>query len=186
MDEILKEIQLHIDNLGYSEKPSGNEIKSISNRITRSVSIVTPAELANMVGNLGQTVVLATMHGKRHKANIIQQQVLALDFDNDTTKNIEMFYDIGVAWLFLNSFKQKLKKANQFNAIDMDIEAYKKYLHTVLMVKYKDDKKYEKYHQQDESDATFLEKYRIKKSQVKFEKGIKYMDSLKIFHYNSL
>lgn len=54
-----------------------------------------------------------------------------------------MFYDIGVAWLFLNSFKQKLKKANQFNAIDMDIEAYKKYLHTVLMVKYKDDKKYE-------------------------------------------
>jgi len=104
---------------------------------------------------------------------------VALDFDNDTTKNIEMFYDIGVAWLFLNSFKQKLKKANQFNAIDMDIEAYKKYLHTVLMVKYKDDKKYEKYHQQDESDATFLEKYRIKKSQVKFEKGIKYMDSLK-------
>ena len=85
MDEILKEIQLHIDNLGYSEKPSGNEIKSISNRITRSVSIVTPAELANMVGNLGQTVVLATMHGKRHKANIIQQQVLALDFDNAPT-----------------------------------------------------------------------------------------------------
>ena len=104
---------------------------------------------------------------------------VVLDFDNATTKNIEMFYDIGVAWLFLNSFKQKQKKANQFNAIDMDIEAYKKYLHTVLMVKYKDDKKYEKYHQQDESDATFLEKYRIKKSQVKFEKGIKYMDSLK-------
>lgn len=104
---------------------------------------------------------------------------VVLDFDNTTTKNIEMFYDIGVAWLFLNSFKQKLIKANQFNAIDMDVEAYMKYLRNVLMVKYKDDKKYEKYHQQDESDATFLEKYRIKKSQVKFEKGIKYMDSLK-------
>lgn len=102
-----------------------------------------------------------------------------LDFDNATTKDIEMFYDIGVAWLFLNSFKPKQKRGNQFNAIDMDIEAYKKYLRTVLMVKYKDDKKYEKYHQQDASDATFLEKYRLKKSQVKFEKGIKYMDSLK-------
>lgn len=114
-----------------------------------------------------------------YKKYVQATREVALDFDNDTTKNIEMFYDIGGAWLFLNSFKQKLKKANQFNAIDMDIEAYKKYLHTVLMVKYKDDKKYEKYHQQDESDATFLEKYRIKKSQVKFEKGIKYMDSLK-------
>lgn len=104
---------------------------------------------------------------------------VVLDFDNATTKNIEMFYDIGVAWLFLNSIKPKQKRGNQFNAIDMDIEAYMKYLRNVLMVKYKDDKKYEKYHQQDESDAIFLEKYRLKKSQVKFEKGIKYMDSLK-------
>lgn len=104
---------------------------------------------------------------------------VVLDFENASANDIEMFYDIGVAWLFLNSFKPKQKRGNQFNAIDMDIEAYKKYLRTVLMVKYKDDKKYEKYHQQDESDATFLEKYRLKKSQVKFEKGIKYMDSLK-------
>lgn len=104
---------------------------------------------------------------------------VVLDFDNATTKNIEMFYDIGVAWLFLNSIKPKQKRGNQFNAIDMDIEAYMKYLRNVLMVKYKDDKKYEKYHQHDESDAIFLEKYRLKKSQVKFEKGIKYMDSLK-------
>ena len=104
---------------------------------------------------------------------------VVLNFDNATAKDIEMFYDIGVAWMFLNSFKQKQDRGNQFNAIDMDIEAYMKYLRNVLMVKYKDDKKYEKYHQQDESDATFLEKYRIKKSQVKFEKGIKYMDSLK-------
>ena len=32
-----------------------------------------------------------------------------LDFDNATTNDIEMFYDIGVAWLFLNSFKPKQK-----------------------------------------------------------------------------
>lgn len=104
---------------------------------------------------------------------------VVLNFDNATAKDIEMFYDIGVAWMFLNSFKQKQDRGNQFNTIDMDIEAYMKYLRNVLMVKYKDDKKYKKYHQQDASDATFLEKYRLKKSQVKFEKGIKYMDSLK-------
>lgn len=104
---------------------------------------------------------------------------VVLNFENASANDIEMFYDIGVAWLFLNSFKQKQRRGNQFNAIDMDIEAYMKYLRNVLMVKYKDDKKYVKYHQQDESDATFLEKYRLKKSQVKFEKGIKYMDSLK-------
>lgn len=104
---------------------------------------------------------------------------VVLNFENVSANDIEMFYDIGVAWLFLNSIKQKQGRGNQFNVIDMDIEAYMKYLLNVLMVKYKDDKKYEKCHQQDESDAAFLEKYRIKKSQVKFEKGIKYMDSLK-------
>lgn len=87
---------------------------------------------------------------------------VVLNFENASANDIEMFYDIGVTWLFLNSFKQKLDKGNQFNVIDMDIEAYMKYLQNVLMVKYKDDKKYEKYHQQDKSDATFLEKYRIK------------------------
>ena len=34
---------------------------------------------------------------------------VVLDFDNATTNDIEMFYDIGVAWLFLNSFKPKQK-----------------------------------------------------------------------------
>lgn len=104
---------------------------------------------------------------------------VVLNFENVSANDIEMFYDIGVAWLFLNSIKQKQGRGNQFNVIDMDIEAYMKYLLNVLMVKYNDDKKYKKYHQQDASDATFLEKYRLKKSQVKFEKGIKYMDSLK-------
>lgn len=36
-----------------------------------------------------------------------------------------------------------------------------------------------KYHQVDASDATFLEKYRIRKSQIKFIDEIDYMKSLK-------
>ncbi len=61
----------------------------------------------------------------------------------------------------------------------MDIPAYEKYLKNVLKVTYESDKKYKKYRQVDASDATFLEKYRIKKSQIKFIDGIDYMKSLK-------
>lgn len=104
---------------------------------------------------------------------------VTLDFTNTSSKDIQMYYDIGVAWMFINSFKQKNQRGNQFNVIDMDIPAYEKYLGKILMVAYKSDKKYKKYHQVDASDATFLEKYRIKKSQVKFIDGIDYMKSLK-------
>lgn len=55
-----------------------------------------------------------------------------------------MFYDIGVAWMFINSFKQKNLRGNQFNVIDMDIPAYEKYLRNVLKVTYESDKKYKK------------------------------------------
>lgn len=104
---------------------------------------------------------------------------VTLNFTNASGKDIQMYYDIGVAWMFLNSFKQKNQRGNQFNVIDMDIPAYEKYLRNVLMIAYKSDKKYKKYHQVDASDATFLEKLRIKKSQIKFIDGIDYMKSLK-------
>ena len=42
---------------------------------------------------------------------------VVLNFENVSANDIEMFYDIGVAWLFLNSFKPKQKRGNQFNAI---------------------------------------------------------------------
>lgn len=94
VNKIVEEIKVHIDNQAFAEKPSDDEMKpamsAVSKRITRSVSTVSPLELANLVGNLGQTVVLATMQGRRLKENMIQQQALALDFDNSTDKKAKL------------------------------------------------------------------------------------------------
>ena len=93
-NKIVKEIQVHIDCQAFTEKPNDDEMsvimQAIHNRITKSVSNVSPLELANLVGNLGQSVVLATMQGSRANGNMIQQQALALDFDNSTNKKAKL------------------------------------------------------------------------------------------------
>lgn len=85
----MSKFKLHLDKKQYDSKPTGQEISKkvigINDRITGATAEVTAAELANAVGNNGQTMVLATMNGKRSKLNMIQQQVLALDFDNSYT-----------------------------------------------------------------------------------------------------
>ena len=81
-DVIELEFKLHLHNKGYKAKPSGKEIGLISKEITSEVTTITPAELALKVGQEGHTTVLATMNGKRNKFNMIQQQVLMIDFDN--------------------------------------------------------------------------------------------------------
>jgi hypothetical protein len=90
------ELNLHLHNKGYKNKPTGKAIGTISNEITSEVTTITPAELAVKVGQEGHTVVLATMDGKRSKINMAQQQVIMLDFDNkdDETKKKTsgMFY----------------------------------------------------------------------------------------------
>lgn len=88
------QITLHIDEQSFSKKPASssvwaeNEAGQITNRITQKESTVTPQELAHLIGTEGRSCCLATMgyseDGKKHRrnANMIQQQVLALDFDN--------------------------------------------------------------------------------------------------------
>lgn len=80
------EIELHVHKQKFQTKP--NNPATINNEVTEEVLKVTPVELAEKVGNNGQTMVLATMNGKRSKLNMVQQQALALDFDNkdDQTK----------------------------------------------------------------------------------------------------
>lgn len=77
-------VRLHVDMKGYKRKPHGREIGGISKRIVDSLVTVTPEKLADMLGN-GQTAVLAELKGERKKDNIVQQQVLMLDFDNTET-----------------------------------------------------------------------------------------------------
>lgn len=76
------EIKLHIHKQGYKHKPQGSAVAVISNEVTEQTTAITPAELAQVVGTEGHTAVLATMNGKRSKLNMVQQQVLMVDFDN--------------------------------------------------------------------------------------------------------
>lgn len=71
-----------IDKQPFKSKPTPQQIPSINSRIASQSVEVTQQEFANLVGENGQTTVLATMDGKRAKNNMVQQQVVALDFDN--------------------------------------------------------------------------------------------------------
>lgn len=77
-----QQYEVLIDNQGFTTKPTRFQIPSIDKRIVNYPTKVTQQEFATLVGENGQTTVLATMNGKRSKNNMIQQQVVALDFDN--------------------------------------------------------------------------------------------------------
>jgi hypothetical protein len=78
--------QVHIDSKGYPSKPKNVSI--VSNSTVKQIVSVTPQELAGALSE-GKTVVLATMKGtKRSNLEMVQQQVMMLDFDNeDKDKN---------------------------------------------------------------------------------------------------
>lgn len=110
-------------------------------------------------------------------------RIVKPDFENPTERDIIMFYDIGVAWLLLNSIRPKSYRGNAFSVTDMDIASCLSFLKNTLGIDVKTDKKikplYEKMHKKDSSDASFLEHYKIHMRQIKFTKGRSYMKTLK-------
>ncbi|MCM1362236.1 MAG: hypothetical protein NC235_10070 [Clostridiales bacterium] len=79
----MKEYQVSFDKKRYSEKPIGNEIGKINNRLyAKNISY---DKLAYEVGECGCTFSPAIYNGKRRKENFIGQQLIALDFDNGVT-----------------------------------------------------------------------------------------------------
>jgi hypothetical protein len=102
-------INLHIDSRGYKNKPSGAEVGIVSNRVTQAVMEVTAPELARVMAS-GYTAVLATMNGKRKISNMIQQQVLMVDFDNKdeaTKKKTEGMFYTSIEDIMADSYIQK-------------------------------------------------------------------------------
>lgn len=78
-------INLYVDTESFNQKPNVDEIKKISTRILNNKCSITVEELADNVGNLGKTVVLADyINGVKltSKSVIYGQQVLMLDFDS--------------------------------------------------------------------------------------------------------
>lgn len=95
----MKKIRVSVDPIGYTSKPSKTDIKKINNRIAQCIKeINTPKEMkafAEKVGTEGRAFCSATFtSGRRCKENFEQQQLIALDFDNDKHKNMVTFDDI--------------------------------------------------------------------------------------------
>lgn len=113
-------------------------------------------------------------------------RIVKPDFENPTERDIVMFYDIGVAWLLLNSIRPKSYRGNAFSVTDMDISSCLGFLRNTLGIDVKNDKKiaplYKKMHEEDSSDASFLEQYKIHVRQIEFTKGRSYMKTLKDAH----
>lgn len=91
----MDKVKVHIDSKPYKNKPSTEAVRgTINSRVVQSVTEVTPQELAEYVGEKGHTMVLGLMKGKRSKNNLIEQHLVALDFDNkeDGKKTEGIFY----------------------------------------------------------------------------------------------
>lgn len=78
----MKRVKLHIHNKAFDKKPTGYEIGNISNTITKAIAEVSTIELAHFIGEQGRTALLSLMDGKRNSDNMIEQQILMLDFDD--------------------------------------------------------------------------------------------------------
>ncbi|MCG2355680.1 hypothetical protein K4S27_11115 [Staphylococcus epidermidis] len=79
-------VKVHLDEQKHHVKPIDSQtLKSIHWRICKNVTDTSPKELATALAN-GQTMVLGIMKDSaRKKANMIYQEVIALDFDEGST-----------------------------------------------------------------------------------------------------
>lgn len=98
----MKEYQVSFDKKRHSEKPTGNEIGKINNRLyTKSIAY---DKLAYEVGECGCTFSPAIYNGNRRKENFIGQQLIALDFDNGVTfaeiKNRSNHYRLSILFAY--------------------------------------------------------------------------------------
>lgn len=84
-------IKLSLDTKGYKEKPKGEEIKGINNRLVKNQQCVEIGKLADLVGNKGYSFCPAVFSNQRRRAdNFLEMQLFVLDFDgNVSIKEIE-------------------------------------------------------------------------------------------------
>ena len=103
-------VKLLIDDLGFEQKPSKNEIKEINRRITNCIVDSDIPNIAKEIGENGKTFTPAIFQGKRKKENFIQMQLFGIDFDSGVS-----FMDI----------------ENRCNELNLPIAfAYKTFSHT--------------------------------------------------------
>lgn len=78
--------KIHLDTKEFTSKPLDSQtLSNLHKRICKTVEEIAPKELAESLAN-GQTMVLGVMRNEvRKKVNLNYQEVIALDFDDNTT-----------------------------------------------------------------------------------------------------
>lgn len=78
--------KIHLDIKEFTSKPLDSQtLSNLHKRICKTVEEIAPKELAESLAN-GQTMVLGVMKNEvRKKVNLNYQEVIALDFDDNTT-----------------------------------------------------------------------------------------------------
>lgn len=78
--------KIHLDTKEFTSKPLDSlTLSNLHKRICKTVEEIAPKELAKSLAN-GQTMVLGVMRNEvRKKVNLNYQEVIALDFDDNTT-----------------------------------------------------------------------------------------------------
>ncbi|MDV3053633.1 hypothetical protein NLV77_002591 [Staphylococcus ureilyticus] len=78
--------KIHLDTKEFTSKPLDSQtLSNLHKRICKTVEEIAPKELAKSLAN-GQTMVLGVMRNEvRKKVNLNYQEVIALDFDDNTT-----------------------------------------------------------------------------------------------------
>lgn len=92
-------IKISLDPNAYAQKPSGKEIGAISHRIANYPQKIETEEglrkFVEQVGAQGHTFCPATFSGgKRNQESFQQQQLIALDFDNEDPKKTLTFDEV--------------------------------------------------------------------------------------------
>ncbi len=79
-------VKVSLDTISYQHKPNDYDIKLINNRLIKSKAEISIERLADLVGNKGRTFAPAIFGKKRTSDEVLEIQLLCLDFDNKDKK----------------------------------------------------------------------------------------------------
>ncbi|MFG5524431.1 hypothetical protein ACFJW4_02750 [Enterococcus faecalis] len=80
-------MQIYLDNQQFNKKPENQEIGIITNKIYKQKADLDLRDLAKEIAEKGKTVMLATYIANLKQAELEQQSLLMLDFDNQDKDN---------------------------------------------------------------------------------------------------
>ncbi|WP_225596093.1 hypothetical protein [Enterococcus faecalis] len=87
MTEGSVDMQVYLDNQQFNKKPKNQEIGIITNKIYKQRADLDLRELAKEIAEKGRTIMLATYIANLKQAELEQQSLLMLDFDNQDKDN---------------------------------------------------------------------------------------------------